>query len=959
MFCFILLALIGSILQYSTSERRLNNRAKLLLEARTAAEAISEYGMSQVTSILQSNRTFTDSTWSSTDESLFLTGNKYGGVVALPPDTGAKNFWGGSHIATSTGAANEQPLINIGKILQVNDPASGTALYYIDPNVPANAPDPLKGKRVFRYDLDVLSRATAIDRSGGRNITEYMQQTYSVRAVPLFTNAVYYNMDMEVQPGPNLDITGSTHTNGRLFVRSASDDKYVQFAGPVTAVKGIWTNFHTNSPSTDNVMPYFQSITDSGSVQTNATTGLVNILKFGTTNFFPMCLTSPSSGFSPLLPTGTWVESTWDLHPTGETWQQHLSIASPYTETATTLKNFKDWCQGTFGGNLLTNADGLLPNNIPGIPDYSYVYGSLYPDPGTGTADAAYTYIGTGNDLPNAAHALIETPRATSAASYLKASEDIKYSHYCSLYIVANTTAVTAVGHEPDGTTVNVGAKSYRAFMNDTSVSPATIIEVILPGQNKFGDSNATSNPFTTHKNARPVVQMMNIDFSNNHERANQRRMMDMRRTGAFDQTSVRSAANPYDPKNLFMIDIDMTELKKAVRTMTIAVGSTVNTTDNAFYQTGMPTTYANYIYNPNATTINAKLDDTTRIITTNKLTLTNAFTTAIWNGSVYVESIAADSFDSSGASAAIRRTNTHKMRNSGVRLINGRGKVPSPDGVMGFTFATNDAVYVLGTFNADGDPNTPAVVAVNVPAAPGASTGHNYEVGELPASIVGDAIYLLSQPNFDSISTQNAGWNDAFSALTENASSTNWDPSWATLPPSGSNKHDGDFKTASAVTNDGVFPYVVPYDSDSGTGSIGGTVYTPNGSSNQKLPASFTEYSFAMLCGLVPTGKNGITQTSGGLHNFPRFLESWSGVDCRIRGAMVALFECRVANDTWNLRVYGPPNRVWGFNLLFDQGVMPPLTPKTIELTRSYENDITKAAYNAKLTAWGYPNLP
>ena len=73
----------------------------------------------------------------------------------------------------------------------------------------------------------------------------------------------------------------------------------------------------------------------------------------------------------------------------------------------------------------------------------------------------------------------------------------------------------------------------------------------------------------------------------------------------------------------------------------------------------------------------------------------------------------------------------------------------------------------------------------------------------------------------------------------------------------------------------------------------------------------------------------------------------------------MVALFECRVGTEPWNLRTYSPPNRVWGFNLLYGTGVMPPLTPKTIHFRRSNANDITKADYNAKLTAWGYPTLP
>src|SRR3954467_8559424 len=101
MFCTILLLLIASVLKYSTMERRLNNRGKLLMEARGAGEAISEYGIAQVKKVLESNRQFTDSVWASSDESLFVTGGTYAGAVAMPPDT----FWGsggGSHIVNST-----------------------------------------------------------------------------------------------------------------------------------------------------------------------------------------------------------------------------------------------------------------------------------------------------------------------------------------------------------------------------------------------------------------------------------------------------------------------------------------------------------------------------------------------------------------------------------------------------------------------------------------------------------------------------------------------------------------------------------------------------------------------------------------------------------------------------------------------------------------------------------------
>ena len=458
-----------------------------------------------------------------------------------------------------------------------------------------------------------------------------------------------------------------------------------------------------------------------------------------------------------------------------------------------------------------------------------------------------------------------------------------------------------------------------------------------------------------------PIVQMMNINYTTGVEAApsaaNARRMTDMRRvaggnttTSALDadttfiHSTARSTTNAYVPKNLFMIDIDMTELKKAVQTMSVTTGTAYTTTAADFFATGLPTT-ANVVTTPtpiyaaSPAGINVILNDTTRIITT-AAAITNAFTTAIWNGAVYVQSIAAGQFDTSGTTAAIRMAKTHELHNSGVRLINGRGKVPSTSVTPGFTLATNDVVYILGHFNADGLAATPAIVAVTVPAVPGDSTGHNFETGELPASVVCDAVVLLSQPVLTSATNQSAGWNDALSGYTYNG--TNWSGSWRTTAPSGTNLYDGLFAP--------VLPFIVPYDSSNGnlagaTGSV-------------KLAPPFTEYSVAMLCGLVPTGKNGVSQNSGGLHNFPRFLEDWS-VDCRIRGSFVALFECRVGNDPWSLRTYQPPNRVWGFNLLFNSGTMPPLTPKTIHFRRSGANDITKTDYNAKLTSWGYTTLP
>jgi hypothetical protein len=958
-FCTILLLLVASVLKYSGFERRLNNRGKLLSEARNAGEAISEYGISQVKKVLESNRQFTDSTWSSSDESLFVPGGTYAGTIAMPPDT----FWGGGHIVDSTGSTAEKPLMHVGKILDT----SAGGLYYVDPTNPDNDNDPLKGKRVFRYDLDILSRATAVDSFGSGNLTKYMQQTFSIRAVPLFANAVYYNMDLEVWTGSAMTITGSTHTNARLFAHPQTAIA-LAFAGPVTAVKGFWTK-SIGSPST----PFFNYISNTGAAST-ASSGTVSIMQAGTSTLIPMQLAAATSGFSPNLSASAWPESTWELAPSGETWQQHIGDGGVTpTETIASKANYANWTRQNIKGNLLTHVNGLTAVNLQGIPDYSYVYGSVYPDPSTGTSDAAYTYISGGNDVSNSAHGLIEPPRLTTAASYIKAVEDIKYSRNAALYIVANTSQATAVGHMPDGTTINVGARSYRVFVNDTTVPSAPVItEVLLPGQKTYGDSNATidatANPLhAAHSLAMPIVQMLNINYTTGVEAANsaanQRRMTDMRRVEGGDLTSgttngdttfihstARSTTNTYVPKNLYMIDIDMMELKKAVQTMSVLTGTTFTTTAGDFFATGLPTT-ANvattptYIYAASPSGINVTLADTTRIITTAPA-ITNACTTAIWNGAVYVESIAAQQFDTSGSTTAIRKARTHEMHNSGVRLINGRGKVASTTVTPGFTLATNDAVYILGHFNTDGLASTPATVAVYVPAIAGDSTGHNYETGEVPACVACDAVTILSQPILGSATTQTSGWNDAFSTRICSARSSV--AAWQTTAPSASNAGDGNNASSTPAS---VSAYLVPYDSSNGTMTT---------ASATKLTPSFTELSVAMLCGLVPTGKNGVTQNSGGLHNFPRFLEEFNGaIEVRIRGSMVALFECRVANDPWSLRNYSAPIRTWGFNLLFNTGVMPPLTPKTIHFRRSYANDITKAAYNAKLTSWGYTTLP
>jgi hypothetical protein len=66
-----------------------------------------------------------------------------------------------------------------------------------------------------------------------------------------------------------------------------------------------------------------------------------------------------------------------------------------------------------------------------------------------------------------------------------------------------------------------------------------------------------------------------------------------------------------------------------------------------------------------------------------------------------------------------------------------------------------------------------------------------------------------------------------------------------------------------------------------------------------------------------------------GGIENFPRFLERWSGIQFIYRGSLVSLDIAQRAIGTWNGTYYSPPKRDWQFDTRFeDPSNLPPGTP-------------------------------
>jgi hypothetical protein len=116
---------------------------------------------------------------------------------------------------------------------------------------------------------------------------------------------------------------------------------------------------------------------------------------------------------------------------------------------------------------------------------------------------------------------------------------------------------------------------------------------------------------------------------------------------------------------------------------------------------------------------------------------------------------------------------------------------------------------------------------------------------------------------------------------------------------------------------------------------------------------ASDITVNAAFLSGIVPSQEdfNGGRHYSGGVENFPRFLENWSGTTMTYNGSMVVMFESRKATGYWNApgNYYNPPKREWAFDTNFmDIEKLPPGTPQVRKLQRSQWNVVSAAAVNS-----------
>ena len=217
-----------------------------------------------------------------------------------------------------------------------------------------------------------------------------------------------------------------------------------------------------------------------------------------------------------------------------------------------------------------------------------------------------------------------------------------------------------------------------------------------------------------------------------------------------------------------------------------------------------------------------------------------------------------------------------HKMFRNAVRLFNGEnlwisGGAGKLSATKGITIGTENMVYIWGNYNTTGINAAPPVGTASLNDT---SNGYFYLGNQVPASIVCDAFFPLSKTFFDS---ETAMFPDDFSKRAADRSPT--------------------FTQETSVR----------------TAIIAGN-------------------NLSAMAGSPDAGNtaSGESRLSGGMHNFPRFLEDWSA-RWNFVGSLIPLYHSTQAVGQYNAEssIYGPPIRNWAFDITFtDPTKLPPSTP-------------------------------
>ncbi len=208
MFCAIASLIFVSVFTWAGNHGRLVRHEDEFLMAQYVAEA----GVEKVFAAIRSNVNATSVSPGQTTLNLYATNQ-------LPNSTD-NSFFSNYRYVTSSGTSN--------MITVTNTAASATN---------AISSGTYAGLNALIMPYRIIARANSFGRPV--NLTTGVQRDIQIQNIPIFQFAVFYNGDMEIEPGAPMSIGGKVHSNGTAYIAPNST---LTFQNTLTAAIGVVDN---------------------------------------------------------------------------------------------------------------------------------------------------------------------------------------------------------------------------------------------------------------------------------------------------------------------------------------------------------------------------------------------------------------------------------------------------------------------------------------------------------------------------------------------------------------------------------------------------------------------------------------------------------------------------------------------------------------------------------------------
>lgn len=698
LFALVMLTAIGlyiaSTLRNSVHEGRMNERHFTTIQANNAAESVVEYGTSQLIRRWRSQTIFRENELGPNSKPLQL-------------HSEALSFFKNQNLVITD--------VNLqGGIIPPN------ARFYVDPNDGDNDGDPHRGKNVFARNIEIYGRATATHPITGA-YTSYAMQVFQLRDAPLISHAIFYNMDLEFHPGPDMDIMGPVHTNGDLYMLSENN---LRFHGVVTAAGAFkvgrmkadqWPNWTTNHTAKK---VWFKDNADNWQ----------NVYK-GTGN---------------------------DRHSSS-----YYQSNTDFTSNST-WKDWRTYTDNKLGGSVLSKAHGVYVLNPVGYDDY-------VPDTTADGQDKTY----------NPSYALIEPNLKFNDPRYKGIGEEEKFARKVGLiakvYQAGVDTIPTHAARIRKRPNVDDGwSNIMTSHLSNQNVTPSNY------NSDYYVAFYTVKREDSTNPNSDPAVNERFVSKTDpiTGEVTSVRQTEVIEEPVYFNQNFDRTGDSPGPKRSSYNSASTGQKLRKQFDDMIAAHPYTQNSSGAT---TGGIRDYRVELTKPRSESSISVIEINTAALANivedgEHQLFSNYVPKNQYNGALYVEFPRSNSYTPRADKLHVARENLGLLLTQGGGTDLSKGRVPDPSYNKnvelrdeGFTLVTNGPLYVKGHFNADGNMNTPSSSDFNNSDSPSNPRP--------PVALVADAITILSNSwNISNVNTKNPGASDTefAAALVTGISPTN-----------------------------------------------------------------------------------------------------------------------------------------------------------------------------------------